>query len=792
MKLLVLLLFLCCCTKSMAQNSSLSVQKIMQDPKKWIGAQPHSPVWEEQGERIFFQWNPKGQFLSDSLFRVQRDGQLLQQIPLNEQLNVRATFSSWYGETASYNQGFTEKVFSYSGDLFLWQKSGIKRLTRTATQEVNPFFASDNQSIYYQQGINFYQLKFGEGLQIIQLTDIRNEETPLPPSTPSAQQTFLNEQQLALFEVIRTRNEMDEARKDAQSRINSKRLSPFYTQKLRVDNLRLSPNGRFVSMNLVKDAKNKETIVPDYLNKDGYTTPISARPKVGEQPNSYQFHLIDLERDSTFTIDFSKLPNFQAVPQYLKEQGIDSLSTTYSRQAIPHGPYWSYDGKFAVMVIRTSDNKDRWIIRLDPENGRITTLDHQHDEAWIAGPGIDWNGSAGKVGWLPDHQRFYFQSEKSGFSHLYTANVQTGEIKQLTSGEFEVFSPQISKDGQYFYFTSSEGSPFERHFFRMSVNGGTRTKLTTLVGNNSVALSPDEKQLAILYSYSNQPPELYLQQIGQSPIKITDSPTEEWKSYAWRDPEIVQLMASDGVKVPMRVYTPENPNGAAVIFVHGAGYLQNVHRWWSQYFREYMFHNLLADLGYVVLDVDYRASSGYGRDFRTATYRYMGGRDLQDFVDASKYIQSTYQIPPEKIGIYGGSYGGFITLMALFTEGQHFGAGAALRSVTDWAHYNHGYTANILNTPVTDSLAITRSSPIYFAEGLADPLLICHGVVDTNVQVQDVMRLAQRLIELGKDDWELALYPVEDHGFVEPSSWTDEYKRILKLFEAMRLKQDND
>ena len=121
--------------------------------------------------------------------------------------------------------------------------------------------------------------------------------------------------------------------------------------------------------------------------------------------------------------------------------------------------------------------------------------------------------------------------------------------------------------------------------------------------------------------------------------------------------------------------------------------------------------------------------------------------------------------------------------MALFTEPEHFGAGAALRSVTDWAHYNHSYTSNILNTPAEDSLAYARSSPIYFAEGLEDPLLIAHGMVDTNVHFQDVVRLAQRLIELGKEDWEMAVYPVENHGFTAPASWTDEYRRILELIE---------
>jgi dipeptidyl aminopeptidase/acylaminoacyl peptidase len=162
----------------------------------------------------------------------------------------------------------------------------------------------------------------------------------------------------------------------------------------------------------------------------------------------------------------------------------------------------------------------------------------------------------------------------------------------------------------------------------------------------------------------------------------------------------------------------------------------------------------------------------------------MGGKDLIDHVDAAKYMVDSLGIDSKRIGIYGGSYGGFITLMAMFKEPDVFSAGAGIRSVTDWAHYNHGYTSNILNEPYNDSIAYKRSSPIYYANGLKGPLLMCHGMLDVNVHFQDIVRLTQRLIELGKNNWELAVYPMEDHGFVEPSSWTDEYKRILKLFET--------
>jgi dipeptidyl aminopeptidase/acylaminoacyl peptidase len=196
-----------------------------------------------------------------------------------------------------------------------------------------------------------------------------------------------------------------------------------------------------------------------------------------------------------------------------------------------------------------------------------------------------------------------------------------------------------------------------------------------------------------------------------------------------------------------------------------------------------MFHNLLASRGYVVLDPDYRASSGYGRDWRTAIYRHMGGKDLDDVVDGAKYLVTAQKVNAKRIGVYGGSYGGFITLMALFTSPDTFAAGAALRPVTDWSHYNHGYTSNILNEPQTDAEAYRKSSPIYFAEGLKSALLICHGMVDTNVLFQDTVRLVQRLIELRKENWSVAPYPVENHGFEEATSWADEYKRILKLFD---------
>jgi dipeptidyl aminopeptidase/acylaminoacyl peptidase len=320
---------------------------------------------------------------------------------------------------------------------------------------------------------------------------------------------------------------------------------------------------------------------------------------------------------------------------------------------------------------------------------------------------------------------------------------------------------------------------------RVSVDGGTPTKITELTDTDPYLYSPDEERLCVIRSEESRPPELH---VGAPTAleEVTESPSAEFKSYPWINPPIVTFKARDGVDVAARLYRPKKlrPGAPAVLFVHGAGYLQNVASWWSYYYREYMFNHLLMEKGYVVLDIDYRASAGYGKAWRTGIYRHMGGNDLNDLSDGVKFLVKSFKVNPKRVGLYGGSYGGFLTLMGLFTQPDVFAAGAALRPVTDWAHYNHGYTSNILNQPQDDPEAYRKSSPIYFAEGLKGHLLICHGMVDTNVHFQDSVRLAQRLIELGKTNWEIAPYPAENHGFVRADSWTDEYRRILRLFET--------
>ncbi len=769
-----------------SQESTLSVEQIMQDPE-WMGTFPSGVRWGEDSKTIYFNYNQQKD-PSDSLYKI----------GLNNQNNIEKV--SWaeqkeqISRAGDYNRKRDQKVFEKDGALMLYnlKNNNIRQLLELGERINYPKFLNDENLVSFSVSDNLYVYDLKNG-SLKKLTNISSGENSDKEPKVSGKEDWIEKENLGLLEVVKQREDKREASKTYRSQTAGEPYT-FYTGKRSVSNLQLSPDGKFATFQLFTRAENKRTDVPNYVDASGYTVNLPARTKVGDDPAKVELAVYQIERDTVVMVKTSDLPGITDLPDYTEEYP-DRTWEEKERNVIPAGPYFSDNGEKAIVNVRSQDNKDRWVTELNLETGELKSLDRQRDEAWIAGPGIGYSFGGGTIGWLPDNQNIFFQSEESGYSHLYLLDVNSGNKKALTSGEYEVFDPFLSKDGKHWYLTTSEVDPGERHFYRMPVMGGKMEKLTQMTGNNDVTLSPDEKQMAILYSYSNKPWELYLKKTSANADakQLTSGQSEEFESYDWREPELVKFQAEDGAMVPARLYEPtaNAKNGAAVIFVHGAGYLQNAHNWWSSYFREYMFHNLLTDLGYTVLDIDYRGSAGYGRDWRTGIYRHMGGKDLSDQVDGVEYLVAEHGVDAENIGIYGGSYGGFITLMALFNEADTFKSGAALRSVTDWAHYNDGYTSNILNTPSEDPLAYRQSSPIYFAEGLEGNLLIAHGMLDVNVHFQDVVRLAQRLIELKKDNWEMAVYPVEDHGFVEPSSWTDEYKRILKLFNETLIEQEN-
>ena len=787
MKKLITLILVAACTNSFAQKlDTLTVEKIMRDPK-WIGVAPSNVRWDDDSKRVYFDWNPQNEY-KDALYYITTSNTDPERLTTEEKRDLIPDNGKW-------NKKHTQKVYVKNGDIFLEDiRSGkITQLTGTGDKESNPTFNGAEDEVLFMRGNNLFALKLTGG-ELLQLTNFVKSPTKKVNDIDSDddQAKWLKQQQEELFDIIKIKNKDEKLAAAGRKEMQLKKMKELVTGDNDVDNVEVSPDGRYITYRLIKTPQEKVTIVPDYVTASGYTEDIQNRTKVGGPQATAESFIFDTQRDTVYKINTSAIPGIKDLPDYVKDYPNELAVRTKlnkDRDVIVNGPLWSEDGKNAIAVVTSEDNKDRWIMKLNPHSGSLTLLDRQHNDAWVGGaPGIedDWY-STGTIGWL-DNNRFYYQSEASGYTHIYVADINTGDKKHMTSGKWEVQNLQLSNDKKTFYFNANINHPGDYQFYRLPVNGGNVVRITSMKGDNEVTLSPDEKWLAIHYSYTNKPWELYLQpnRPGAKAVQITNSTTKEFNSYAWRDAPVVTFKNRYGSTVYARLYVPKNPDPAkpAVIFVHGAGYLQNVMYAWSYYFREYMFNNMLADNGYTVLDIDYSGSAGYGRDWRTAIYRHMGGKDLSDQVDGVKFLVDNYGINPKHVGIYGGSYGGFMTLMAMFTEPDVFTSGAAIRSVTDWAHYNHEYTSDILNEPYNDEIAYRQSSPIYFANGLKGNLLMLHGMVDQNVNFQDIVRLTQKLIELHKDNWWLAPYPVEDHAFEQPSSWTDEYKRIYKLFNG--------
>lgn len=762
-------------------QSTLSLEQIMRGDE-FIGESPGMPSWLPDGSGIYFNWNPQHHLLTPK-YKATLQGDTVQLSQLAVAM-LPASGLIW-------DEKGQRALYTCQGDIFVYDKKAntTNRITATVAQESNLQWSFPAETITYSQGGQRFSLQQSTG-KIKQLTDIRSGSEKKEPKLSPAEQ-YLENDQLRLFEYLATAKAKEDERtaQDKQFRF-PEHPKTIYTEDLRHAQISTDPHHRHVTFVKFKEAAHKPTSVTQHITSSGYTSDLRGRPKVDEVFHGYSLHHYDIQGDTVYDIQMNLLPGILDKPAYLREYWRDTTpfeaQYTKPKPVHIHGPEWSPDGSNALYIIKSEDNKERWIALYDPVSRTLKHLDHQRDTAWIGGPGIHgWNGTAGLYGWA-DNNTVWYLSEATGYAHLYIQDIAQGTKSALTNGNWEVQDVQLSRDRSTFFITANKESPFEQHFYHLVLKTRELKRITSIPGNHTVAISPDERHLAVRFSTSNTPWEVYFMdnKPGAPMRQLTSSQSPDFKAYPWRTPEIVWVPASDGQQVPARLYRPSSgkANGAAVIFVHGAGYLQNVHNWWSNYSREYMFHNLLCDEGYTILDMDFRASSGYGRDWRTAIYRHMGSRDLEDQVDGARYMVDSLGVDPDRIGIYGGSYGGFITLMALFKYPGTFACGAALRSVTDWAHYNHGYTSNILNTPSLDSIAYRRSSPIEFASGLRDPLLMLHGMVDVNVQFQDIVRLSQRLIELGKDNWELAVFPVEDHGFKEASSWLDEYKRIYRLF----------
>lgn len=444
----------------------------------------------------------------------------------------------------------------------------------------------------------------------------------------------------------------------------------------------------------------------------------------------------------------------------------------------------SANGQYVAIDTQDPPMKHRSINVFDIVHNTTTQVFRDSTDGWFYGTTMSF---------APKGNKLMFQSEQSGWNHIYTVNPDGSELRQHTHGSFDI--PWVKWiDDHEMVFASNKVDPGERQLYRLDIRSDDTKQLTSKTGwRQHFELSRDRRHVVYLYSYFNVPFELYTLDLKhpKKEVQLTHTNPDRFSKIDWQKEDYVRFTARDGkTKLSMSVLHPQQMQAGkkypVVVFVHGAGSLQNVYKGWSDhYYREYMFNQYLNAHGYYVIEVDYRQSTGYGRKFREDVTNWMGKYETQDIVDGIKYLASNYsQADTSRVGIYGGSYGGFMSLYATSVAPSYFDCAAALRAVTNWENYYHTnpwYTMPRLGKPETDSVNYARSSPITYVDQLKRPVLILHGLKDNNVGFQDAAQYINKLIQTGGKDFQMMMYPSERHSFTDPDDWYDEYSRIYRF-----------
>ncbi|HET7651122.1 MAG TPA: prolyl oligopeptidase family serine peptidase [Gammaproteobacteria bacterium] len=789
-------------------SNGVTLEQIMANPD-WIGHVPEGAYWSDDGKTIYYRQKRADSPLTD-LYATDVASGATHEVADSGRANLSVA-------NGDYNHAHTYKVFIRDNNVFVRNllTGSLRQLTRDSTAKRDAEFMADGTRVQWHEDNAIYVYELNSGLTSL-AADLRLSDDPAVTQGPK---DYLQAEQTRLFEFLSQQQRNAEAERVHQAGLAkadaTQAAAPWYLgDRIRIDYSSLSPDGRW--MVLITQDKNYDRgapgMMPNYITDSGYADILKRHTYVGHNPLPPQsVTVLDLQTHTSFPLDLTQLPGMKVDPlATLRKSAVEwdvkhgiakdvaeaSVKAPAVRPVSVTGLEWNDSGDNVALQFRANDNKDRWLATVDFADKKLVTQDRLTDPAWI-------NWSFNDYGWLHDNRTLWYLSEVSGYSQLYLKDINQRRARQLTSGEFEISAPTLTRDDKYLYVVANRTAPGTYEIYRVATANGDMSQITRLGGangpqpsdiesfGNDYALSPDESKLMFYHSSSVRPPEVYVTdaQPGSAARQLTHGVSAAFTSIDWTVPQIVQV-PSTHVKEPVyaRLYVPKNydptKSWPAVVFIHGAGYLQDAHAGWSYYFHELMFDTFLNQHGYLVIDMDYRGSAGYGRNWRTAIYQHMGHPEVEDIEDGVHWLQQKYHVDPNRLGVYGGSYGGFMTYMMMFRRPDLFQAGAALRPVGDWADYNEEYTSNILNEPNIDPEAYFVSSPINYAGQLKHHLLILQGMEDDNVFFIDTVHMVQKLQELRNPNFDVMFYPTEHHDFKQPYSWLDEYRRIWHLFET--------
>lgn len=630
----------------------------------------------------------------------------------------------------------------------------------TDAKDSDPRFSADGTEVFFRRGTDWWVVPTTARMAPRPLLQVRGELPP-PAGRPGA-----NDAGAAVY-------------LDPQVVVADSWLSPDGRHALVATKPKGYDAGRVAQM-------------PKYITASGYPEMEDLLPRIGRNPEPPQeLWRVNVEGRLAQRVVVTALEGINIDPLADLRAAQMLAALTGPRPFSVAGVQWSPGSRQAVVQIATHDKRDIWLATVDPDSGKLAQRDRTTGLAQVPA----------RFGYLSDG-RLWFQSEKDGFSGLYLNDGRS--TRALVNGPFEVGFETVrwSPDGQRAYFACNRYQPTHWEVCRVNADGSGLREVTALDGGvgsqvfwDTFRLSPDGRQLAVLHSAPLLPMQLSLVDVETGATRrITDTRGDAMKVQIGTlvEPRFVAIPSSRFKgQLWAKLHRPDALDPARryplVLILHGGNAVQSASRRVANQ-KEALFAQFLVAQGYLVLEIDYRGSFGYGRDFRESVYRRLGLAEVEDFRDAVDYMAAQHQVARDQVGAYGCSYGGYLAFMAAFLAPDVFKAVTSASGWSDMTATHNSNPSTMLDTPWLNPEAFAASSATTHAHKLATQLLIMHTMDDRAVPYEHSVRVVQKLLDAGKQSWDFVTYPTGEHCFGDrPDYGADAYRRTFQMFER-RLK----
>jgi dipeptidyl-peptidase-4 len=438
---------------------------------------------------------------------------------------------------------------------------------------------------------------------------------------------------------------------------------------------------------------------------------------------------------------------------------------------------WLVDSKHVAIQRLNREQTVLDLLIADTASGRSRSVITVKDQYWI-NVGDDLH-------FLKDGKRFLWSDERSGYRHLYLYDLDGKQLGQVTKGDWEVSGVQaVDEVKGRIYFAATEKSPLERHLYRVALDGSGFTRVTREAGTHALKASPDGSAFLDTYSNSMNPPRQELIRADGSRIgMIYENKPGELAEYRLSPVEFLSVKSHDGIQlIAMMIKPPDFDPGKkypVLVFTYGGPHAQVVVNNWGG--ANFLWHQMMAQKGYIIFALDNRGSAGRGHLFEEPIHYRFGAQELSDQRDGAQYLKSLPFVDPSRLGIWGWSYGGHMTLHAMFEDPEDFKAGFAGGPVTDWHYYDSIYTERYIGVLPQHEQSYSESSPLEKAGNLQGKLLIAHGTADDNVHFANTLAVINELIESGKFA-EVMPFPGRGHGVSDLPARRVLMNRVTQFF----------